>query len=279
MTTNWKPNLGIAIVLGILIQPFVFLYVNRGVVFFLYLPILTITAFFDLTHSTHYSLIFMILCPSHAAYISKNYRSDESRHWYSCWWGIATSILFFYLPILLIRSFFYEPFSIPASSMAPTINTGDFIIVKKYGYGNYGTYGINLWNPGLSDYKQLKKGSIYVFISPSMNIPLTKRLIGTAGDNIKIESNIILVNGKPIETVKTAENYETETWKENYGDSVYSTFRTIGAKTTSFSEIVVPDNQYYFLGDHRNNSNDSRYWGTVSKDKIIGEVVYIYSSK
>jgi len=221
----------------------------------------------------------MLLCPLHAAYISKNYQDNKTRRWYSRWWGIVTAIIFLYVPIYLIRSFFYEPFSIPASSMSPTINTGDFIIVKKYGYGNYGTYGINLWSPGLSDDKQLKKGQVYVFISPNMNVPIVKRLIGTSGDKVKIESNVIFVNGKAIETLKTDENHMTETWKEIYEGTEYLTLRTINTKETSFPETLVPENAYYFLGDHRNNSFDSRYWGAVPKDKIIGKVIYIYKSR
>jgi len=279
MTANWKPKIGISIALGLLTQSFVFLYVNRALLFFLYLALSIVTGIFDLTNATYYSLLFLVICPLHAAYISLHYSTDVKRNWYSRWWGILIAITFLYVPIYLVRSFFYEPFSIPGSSMSPTINKGDVIVIKKYGYGNYGTYGINLWNPGLSEDKKLAKGQIYVFISPQTQVPLVKRLIGTSGDRVKIESNVVFVNDQAIDTVKTDADYTTETWKEIYEGKEYLTLRTINTKQTSFSEMVVPEDAYYFLGDHRNNSLDSRYWGFISKDKLIGEVIYIHHSK
>jgi signal peptidase I len=276
MTENWKPKIGVSIALGLLTQSFVFLYLNRGLLFFLYIALNIVTGIYDLANATYYSLLFLVICPLHAAYISHHYSTDGKRHWYSRWWGVLIAIMFLYVPIYSVRSFFYEPFSIPGSSMSPTINMGDIIVVKKYGYGNYGTYGINLWSPGLSDDIKLVKGQIYVFISPHTPVPLVKRLIGTSGDRVRIESNVVFVNDQAIATNKIDTNSITETWKEIYEGKEYLTLRTINTKQTSFPEIVVPEGSYYFLGDNRNNSLDSRYWGFISKDKLIGEVIYIH---
>src|SRR5690606_7829840 len=108
------------------------------------------------------------------------------RRWFSRWWAIPAIYLSFLLPIFITRTFFYEPFSIPASSMSPSINTGDIIIVKKYGYGSYSAYGVKLFNSENASNIDFVRGNIHAFYPPHTDVPYVKRLIGKPGDTIEI---------------------------------------------------------------------------------------------
>ncbi|NLC77370.1 MAG: signal peptidase I [Clostridia bacterium] len=140
---------------------------------------------------------------------------------------------------LVIRTFLIQPFYIPSGSMEPTLGIGDKIIVNKLG----------------SYFKEPERGQVIVFkypLDPSQDF--VKRVIGMPGETIEIKDSTVYINGEPLE-----EEYLPE-------DLVYG----------DFGPVTVPENAYFMLGDNRNNSQDSRVWGPVPEDLIIGQAKIIF---
>lgn len=140
---------------------------------------------------------------------------------------------------VIIRVFLFQPFYIPSGSMEPTLIQGDRIIVNKL------TYRIN----------EPKRGDIMVFKYPvNPQRDFIKRLVGLPGETVEIKDSKVYINGKPID----------------------QSFLPTGLEYDDFAPVKIPENQYFMMGDNRNNSEDSRYWGTLPKKNIIGKAMLIY---
>ena len=276
MSETWQPKVWVAVLLGIIVQPFAFLYLNKLVLFWLYLILVSVVNLLDWRYQMHLSIIFMVICPIHAYLVAKNYKAKTTRNWYSKWWGIPAVYAVIFSTGFLIRSFFYEPFSVPAASMSPSLEVGDVFIIKKLGFGDYGTYGMKLMDTDLSDGIDLKRGKMYAFYPPNLDIPYVKRLIGKPGDVIKIEQNNISVNGSLLKTTLISKDQEFNYYNEVSGVYSYQIKTTEAGSPIEASTTTVPEDNYFFLGDNRDNSADSRYWGTVPSTDFVGEVAYVF---
>ena len=190
------------------------------------------------------------------------------------------------LAVLIIRSFLIEPFQIPTGSMIPTLKVGDFIVVNKFSYGIrlpvIGTKVINIGEP--------ERGDVMVFIPPHDPTFYIKRVVGMPGDHIRYEDKQVFVNGEPIEQefvamIQEGTNpviYHTEQLGEVNHDihTVSGLYRPYRSGNWLPPEgRVIPDGHYFMMGDNRDNSEDSRYWGPVSEDKIIGRAVAVWMHK
>ncbi len=182
---------------------------------------------------------------------------------------------------LFVLTFIVQPFRIPSESMERTLMVGDFLLVNKMAESPPGT----LWFWALP-YRNVHHGDIVVFhfpIKPSEY--LVKRVIGIPGDHIRLIDGVVYLNGKPQQ-----EPYAI--YRGSYPDSFRDQFPT-GAYTdpgmdtrwllevrqnVENGELVVPANHYFVLGDNRNNSRDSRYWGFVPRANIVGRPFVIYFS-
>jgi len=284
---NWKPKGWIAILIGIVLQPFVFLYVNRPKLFWIYFTVSSVVIGIDFLllinmdadsvfKHVNLSWIFFIICPIHAYKITKSYDENQPRNWYTRWWAIPSIYLSFFLPIFLCRVFLFEPFSIPSISMSPSINVGDHVIVKKWGFGGYSTYGIDVIDTGLSGKSLVQRGKVYVFHPPHSKSPFVKRLIGLPGDLIEIKDDAISVNGKILLSELVSNLGKKTIYREENETNSYLIQRFHERFSSITSTITIPENNYFFLGDNRDNSADSRTWGTVSGDDFVGEVVYVF---
>ena len=193
------------------------------------------------------------------------------------------------LAALAIRSFLFEPFSIPSGSMYPNLKVGDYLFVSKYSYG-FSKHSLPLslpLIPGRILYEEPKRGDIVVFKTPEDNrTDYIKRLIGLPGDKIKMVSNEILINDKKISTTFVAnEKYKfldvkkiQENLPNNRSYEVYEFEKPfVDLDTNNFSEVKVPEDHFFVLGDNRDNSQDSRYIGFIPKDNLVGraEIVFI----
>ena len=279
LNIDWKPKAWIAILLGIFLQPFTFLYLNRPRIFWLYFVLSLIASLIDWKYQTPFSLVFVVVCPIHAYWIQKHFVPSNERAWYSKWWGIPAifAVLILFLVVaLLVRSFLYEPFALQSSSMQPTIDRGDHVIVSKLGFGTYGTYGRTLLNERIASEDLVKRGSVYVFYPPHMDTPLVKRLIGLPGDRITFEDNQLVVNGAPLETNLLSETDQVSVYEQTLDKSKYTIQHIKHRPYVGMRDFLVPENSYFFLGDNRDRSSDSRAWGFVGSDRIIGEVVYVF---
>ena len=278
MEEGWKPKIWLTLIYGIIFQPFVFLYVNRVGLFWWYLLVSVITTAIDYFSQTNIAIsyIFIIICPIHAFVIARNYDVTIERRWYCRWWVIPTIFIIIFGSIFLFRSFLFEPFSIPASSMSPNINKGDIIIVKKWGYGDYGTFDITMFDTELSDSINLEPGRLYAFYPPHIKSPYVKRLVGLPNDIIHIKNKRIYVNGQMLNLELTSEGDEIETYIETVDKRSYKVQLSKKRVAIDKENMKVPDHHYFFLGDNRDNSNDSRYWGPVPSSNFIGEVIYVF---
>lgn len=149
------------------------------------------------------------------------------------------------------------PCVIPSGSMESTLMTGDHVIVDKLAYA-----------PGdsrLLPYDPVKRGDIIVFRYPKdIRQNYVKRLIGVPGDRIHLESGAVVRNGvKLTEPYVQHLNVPPDDWRDNFPVN---------------GEILVPEGQYFVMGDNRDNSGDSRYWGYVPRENIIGKPVLVYWS-
>jgi signal peptidase I len=163
---------------------------------------------------------------------------------------------------LFIRTFIVQAFKIPSSSMEPTLQVGDHILVNKFIYG----IKIPLTDMKLLEFKKPKRGDIIVFIYPKdQSKDFIKRVIGTEGEKVEIIRNKIYVNDKLI----------NDPWGHYYEKSEWIRYLQPIEK---FGPVVVPKDSLFVLGDNRDNSQDSRFWGFVNIHAVRGKAFIIYFS-
>jgi signal peptidase I len=200
-------------------------------------------------------------------------------------WYVETARSFFpvVLIVLVLRSFLVEPFRIPSGSMMPTLLIGDFILVNKF------TYGIRLpvLHTKVIEMKTPQRGDIVVFRYPKdPSVDYIKRVIGLPGDKVVYYQKKLYINGQPInqvslgayQGVKEDDSPENiEHLLENLTPVEHSILITHEHGAFD-NEYVVPAGHYFMMGDNRDNSNDSRYWGTVPEENLVGKAFFIWMS-
>ncbi|MEH6542680.1 MAG: signal peptidase I [Porticoccaceae bacterium] len=272
------PNKWFAAILGFLFQPLAFLYLAKlklAIVYFSLLMIVGI-ADFALIKKTGYSglgLLLAVVCSVHAFRKSKTITFEDGRKWYSHWWGALSIPLIFIVAVFLFRSFFYEPFRMPASSMLPTLNVGDHIVVSKWSYGLYGSYGIELHRSDTEARKKPNRGEIFIFYPPHDERVFIKRIIGLPGDIIEFSDKQLVINGV---AVKTAETESPAVYTEVVEGNSYSVQYLNDNSSLRIFNVTVPEKSYFVMGDNRDNSADSRVWGMVPAENVIGKLILIW---
>ena len=188
------------------------------------------------------------------------------------------TLLIFFLPVLMIlcfRWFLFEPFVIPSESMVPNLLIHDHIVVKKWSYGIKPPMGDG-WLFRLKN--EPHRGDVVVFRYPeNRNVFYIKRLIGLPGDKIKTKGMSLFINDKliPLEPA-IEENQYFETIDEN--KHVVRFADPKGFDLEKIKEVIVPANSYFVMGDNRFNSYDSRFWGFVPEELLVGRAVKIWLS-
>ncbi len=194
----------------------------------------------------------------------------------------ARSFFPIFLIVLLLRSFLVEPFRIPSGSMMPTLLIGDFILVNKFGYG----IRLPVLNTKVIEIAAPKRGDIAVFRYPEdPSVPFIKRIVGLPGDRISYNDKTLYVNGAAIAqdedgiytgagggSMMTGASLRTEHLPGAEHDILVIPRR----RSQVVQETVVPDGHYFALGDNRDNSKDSRYWGYVPDENLIGKAFMIW---
>jgi signal peptidase I len=205
------------------------------------------------------------------------------------------------LVVFLLRSFLVEPFKIPSGSMLPTLLVGDFILVNKYEYG----IRLPVINRKIIDISQPQRGDVMVFRFPQdPSLDYIKRVVGVPGDVVEYRDKRLVINGQPVairpegkfEYTGQGLNYiRGDTWREQLGNHnhiamtiegeppvrVYEVagnfpYRDNCSYTESGFKCTVPAGHYFMLGDNRDASNDSRYWGFVPDENIVGRAFFIW---
>lgn len=298
-----KPKKWIAVLLGIFVPPIAMLYLSQlrwaGIYLLIALVVGLVEEFYfrDTGVANALQLAYVLTCVTHAYRLAAKYPHDKPRPAYSRWYGLLGAAFGFLLVAFGIRAFVVEPFRFPSGSMLPTIPLRAHLVVQKWGYGNYGTYGIHLLRIPIS--APLSRGDIVVFEHPQdRSIHFAKRLIGLPGDKIAYRGKRLSVNGTPISLRKTEAYFDPKAaaykprYLESLGNAEYSvliendspayistsvTFPFRGNCTYDAEGVSceVPAGHYFTMGDNRDNSSDSRIWGFVPDDHIVGRVLYI----
>ena len=167
--------------------------------------------------------------------------------------------------IFILRTFMYEPYQIPSGSMIPGLQVGDFILVNKHSYG----LKVNRIGRPFALASDPEYGDVVVFIPPHVNVPYIKRLIGKPGDTIRYVNKKLYINGSPIDQELISLNGTETLLQETFLDSK-RTIRLQGGSASYPEEFSVPADQYFVMGDNRDNSSDSRYWGFVPRENFMG---------
>ena len=185
--------------------------------------------------------------------------------------------------VLLIRSFLFEPFRIPSDSMMPTLLDGDFIFVSKFAYG----LRLPVTNTKIVPLGNPRRGDVIVFRKPSEpNINYIKRLVGLPGDHVEVRGRQVYINDQPM-PVKMDGPYlgprnfgpqsGAQQGEETLGDVTHRVLYINEREAMEYDQ-VVPAGHYFFMGDNRDNSRDSRYSdvGFVPEKNLVGKAVRIW---
>jgi len=200
--------------------------------------------------------------------------------------------------VFLIRSFWVEPFKIPSGSMKPTLLVGDFILVNKY------TYGIRLpvVNKKVIDINPVRRGDVVVFRYPANpNVDYIKRVVGTPGDRVVYRNKRLTVNDEPAPIQSSGYYTDAElnylrlpTYSEKLGEHVHQMMVVPAQPPVDLAQVqqfanrgnceynddgfscTVPPGHYFMMGDNRDQSSDSRYWGFVPDDHIKGRAFLVW---
>jgi len=196
----------------------------------------------------------------------------------------AESLLVTVVLALFGTTFVVQAFKIPSQSMEPTLLVGDHLLVNKFVYGGRGA-----WYDKLLPYHEIRRGEIIVFKYPfGEHEHYVKRVIGVPGDRIRIVDQQLSINGKVYpEPYKV---HDAASYDDYYGGnfppfslryfpgSVVREWRDSIQDYIRDGELIVPPGKYFVMGDNRDHSADSRYWGFVDRDSVMGRPVLIYWS-
>lgn len=182
--------------------------------------------------------------------------------------------------VLLVRGFLVEPFQIPSGSMLPTLEPGDFILVNKFSYG----LRLPLGHQKFLDLGSPERGDVIVFRYPEdPSIDYIKRVIGIPGDKIRYQNKQLFINDEPV-SLTSLRIYEKNTafteLEEKLGSVQHHILLSKNYNnTTQVLEVEVPEGHYFAMGDNRDNSRDSRYWGFVPDENLKGRAFMIWLHK
>jgi signal peptidase I len=187
------------------------------------------------------------------------------------------------LAVMLLRSFLFEPFRIPSGSMMPSLLVGDFILVNKYAYG----LRLPVLHTRITEGDAPERGDVAVFRFPeNESLDFIKRVIGLPGDHVSYYNRRLMVNGEPL-GVKFDKVYEGqgqvadnmaggEVFEETLSGHSHTMMTDPNVKFSANGELVVPDGHFFVMGDNRDHSNDSRFWGFVPEQNLVGKAVTVW---
>lgn len=213
------------------------------------------------------------------------------------WWLDWTAGLFpVIIAVFVLRSFLFEPFKIPSGSMIPTLLVGDLILVNKYVYG----LRLPVLNTKLTNGSKPARGDVMVFrYPPKPSLDYIKRVVGLPGDEVAYLNKKLTINGKPVSKTQLPDFFDEDAmryfkqFEEDLGAKRHRLLNDEdrpafipGVEDFPFKQncrysvegvtCKVPDGHYFMMGDNRDNSLDSRYWGFVPEKNIVGKAFLVW---
>ena len=213
------------------------------------------------------------------------------------WWLDWTAGLFpVILVVFVLRSFLFEPFKIPSGSMIPTLRVGDLILVNKFHYG----VRLPVVNTVLVPNKAVERGDVVVFrYPPQPSLDYIKRVVALPGDTVAYLNKQLTVNGQTVPKLEQPDFFDKDAvryfkqYQEQAGGKTYLTLNDpdrpgfipaaaqfAGADACQYSiegvRCTVPQGHYFVMGDNRDNSLDSRYWGFVPDANLVGKAFFVW---
>ena len=229
--------------------------------------------------------------------VDDNTREARSQLIMQPWWLDWTAGLFpVIIIVFLLRSFLFEPFKIPSGSMIPTLLINDLILVNKFHYG----VRLPVINKKIMDNHSPERGDVMVFrYPPKPSLDYIKRVVGIPGDEVAYLNKKLTINGKPLPKMPLPDFFDVDSlryakqFEETNGDRTYRLLNDderpsfiAGADNFQFREnchystegvvCKVPAGHYFMMGDNRDNSLDSRYWGFVPEENIVGKAFFVW---
>ena len=236
-----------------------------------------------------------------------NVTEAKERLYMQPWWLDWTAGLFPVIAVVFVlRSFLFEPFKIPSGSMIPTLHVGDLILVNKFHYG----VRLPVLNTKLTDGNPVQRGDVMVFrYPPNPNLDYIKRVIGVPGDEVAYLNKQLTINGQPVSKDVRPEFFEQDSMRyiaqfeeklplgtkasEMTGERTHNLLNDKdrpsfipGVEDFAFKDnchytvegvtCKVPAGHYFMMGDNRDNSLDSRYWGFVPEKNIVGKAFFVW---
>ena len=223
------------------------------------------------------------------------------------WWLDWTAGLFPVIAaVFFLRSFLFEPFKIPSGSMIPTLHIGDLILVNKFHYG----IRLPVLNLKVIDGHPVERGDVMVFrYPPKPSLDYIKRVVGVPGDKIAYINKVLTINGQLVSKLSVPEFFDADTMRyskqfeeampigstpaqmnnlrihrllnddrvPNFVSGINDfAFKDNCSYTVEGVECTVPEGHYFMMGDNRDNSMDSRYWGFVPDQNIVGKAFFVW---
>ncbi|MDI9817578.1 MULTISPECIES: signal peptidase I [unclassified Legionella] len=182
--------------------------------------------------------------------------------------------------VLLLRSFLVEPFRIPSGSLEPTLLVGDFVAVNKFAYG----LRLPVLEKKIIPIANPKRGEVAVFRwPPDPSFDYIKRVIGVPGDKVSYHNKRLTINGKEMKqtfveyTTDESSGHAVAKYRENLNGIEHDIYIRPDVPAEDF-DVVVPQGQYFMMGDNRDDSADSRYWGFTSDEYLRGKAFLVWMS-
>ncbi len=208
------------------------------------------------------------------------------------WWDTLKTVFYAVLIAIVFRTVAYEPFNIPSGSMKPTLLIGDYLFVAKFAYG-YSRHSLPWSLPLISDRlfaRDPERGDVAVFKWPRDNsTDYIKRVIGLPGDRIQMRNGALYINGRAVKRERIKLDNPDRTLRVGPGVAEFRETLPNGVSYRTFDDgpqrdldntraITVPPGHYFMMGDNRDRSSDSRVWGPVKAENLVGRAEVLFFS-
>ncbi|WP_347357041.1 signal peptidase I [Bdellovibrio sp.] len=199
----------------------------------------------------------------------------------SRWREYLTTLILAVLCALFVRHFLVTAYKVPTGSMQPALKPGDFIFASRISYGVQVPFAAKRWSLTLPE-----RGDVVVFTYPNQpSVTYVKRVVGLPGDRVQIIKGRLILNEEPVKYDKldsvAGDNPSPDLfdiYSEKVGESAWRVIFQKKPDDKDFGPLVVPPGEVFLLGDNRDASDDSRYWGTVPMAQVVGRVALIWLS-